>query len=95
MLTSTFSQTSTFWTQLDLAVAEDVKDSYEDIYSRKTLGCFKTIGLHESYLVDLGDERIVELLDTLEGFETAYGKYSDDIELNTLARFNSSLPRLS
>ncbi len=77
MLTSSESKYSTFWTKNE-KITDEGDEYYFKIYNREQLGCFKVIGVQESFLVDLNDDNVVKLLYTGEN-EDLFQDYSDDM----------------
>jgi hypothetical protein len=62
LLKSFSSKYSTFWTVTDDYNIKAL-DSYDNIYNRKSKGCFKVTGVHDCFLLDLTSSKTKNLLD--------------------------------
>lgn len=84
-LTSFDSEYSTFWTRLNTD-DNSGDEFYDQIYHRKIIGCFKTLGVHDCYLVDLSDTSSPsKFLDAPDEYD------NDDVNFSVLAQSNSEL----
>jgi hypothetical protein len=79
LLTSFHFKYSTYRTKDD--------ELYEDVYSRKRLGCFRAIELFDCYLVDLNASRIHENIDQSADLNNV--SVDDDEEISFIARNKS------
>lgn len=86
MLKSFSSTYSTFWTD---ASNEYEADLYNKIYNRDKIGCFKVLGVHDCYLIDLKSKNSKNLMNTDENL------LNDDLSLMTALRKNSLISFLN
>ena len=79
LLKSFTSKYSTFWTKAESVDNTDI-DLYDRIYKREIVGCFKIVGVHDCYLVDLNNEKTQALINIDEKIS------NDDLEFMAASR---------